>query len=73
MCESIKLKNLLNKVKSSIQLQVHKRKPKTTTEFLAYATKVEELLQLSNVSIETNINYPCVSLRSNCGVSAIAL
>ena len=58
MSESTKLKNLLNKVKPTIQLEVRKKKPKTTTEFLAYAVEVEELLQLSNVSIDTDINYP---------------
>ena len=57
MSESTKLKNLLNKVKASIQLEVRKRKPKTTTELLEDVTEVEELLQLSNVSIETDINY----------------
>ncbi|CAF5223737.1 unnamed protein product, partial [Rotaria magnacalcarata] len=48
MSESTKLKNLLNKVKPSIQLEVRKKKPKTTAEFLEYATEIEELLQLSS-------------------------
>ena len=52
MSESTKLKNLLNKVKPSIQLEVRKKKPKTIIEFLMYATVVEELLQLSNISLD---------------------
>ena len=41
MSESTKLKNLLNKMKPTIQLEVHKKKPKTTTEFLAYAVEAK--------------------------------
>ncbi|CAF4840330.1 unnamed protein product [Rotaria sp. Silwood1] len=57
MSESTKLKNLLNKVKPSIQLEVRKKKPKTTVEFLEYAKEVEELLQLSSTNIDTHTNY----------------
>ncbi|CAF5149410.1 unnamed protein product, partial [Rotaria magnacalcarata] len=57
MSESTKLKNLLNKVKPSIQLEVRKKKPKTTAEFLEYATEIEELLQLSSININSDINY----------------
>ncbi|CAM4813807.1 unnamed protein product [Rotaria magnacalcarata] len=56
MSESTKLKNLLNKVKPSIQLEVRKKKPKTTVEFLEYAKEVEELLQLSSTNIDTHTN-----------------
>ncbi|CAF3348467.1 unnamed protein product [Rotaria socialis] len=59
MSESTKLKNLLNKVKPSIQLEVRKKKPNTTTEFLEYATEIEELFQLSNIS--TNATFSSAS------------
>lgn len=57
MSESTKLKNLLNKVKPSIQLEVRKKKPKTTVEFLEYAKEVEELLQLSGTNTDTYTSY----------------
>ncbi|CAF2163868.1 unnamed protein product [Rotaria magnacalcarata] len=57
MSESTKLKNLLNKVKPSIQLEVSKRKPKSPEEFLELAKEVEELLQLSNLDIDTSIPH----------------
>ncbi|CAF3013793.1 unnamed protein product [Rotaria sp. Silwood2] len=57
MNKSTKLKNLLNKVKPSIQLEVRKKKPKSITEFLEYAKEVEELLQLSNVTVDTAVSY----------------
>jgi hypothetical protein len=53
MSEATKLKNLLSKTKSSIQLEVRKKKPTSTAEFLDFAKEVEELLQLSNMSNET--------------------
>ena len=52
MSESSKLKNLSNKTKPSIQFEVRKKKPNTTTEFLEYAKEAEELLQLSNITSE---------------------
>ena len=64
MSESTKLKNLLNKVKPSIQLEVRKNKPKSTTEFLEYAKEVEELLQLSRDNNDTDINYDSKSKNS---------
>jgi hypothetical protein len=57
MSESTKLKNLLNKVKPSIQLEVRKRKPKSPVEFLEIAKEIEELLQLSNLDIDTSIPH----------------
>ena len=51
MSESSKLKNLLNKTRPSIQFEVRKKKPRTTAEFLEYAREVEELFQLSNLSL----------------------
>ncbi|CAF1608805.1 unnamed protein product [Rotaria magnacalcarata] len=57
MSESTKLKNLLNKVKPSIQFEVRKKKPKTTVEFLEYAKEVEELLQLSSTNVDTHTSY----------------
>ncbi|CAF2007494.1 unnamed protein product [Rotaria magnacalcarata] len=53
MTDSTKLKNLLNKVKPSIQLEVRKKKPKTTVEFLEYAKEIEELLQLSSIGTDS--------------------
>ena len=38
----------------SIQFEVRKKKPTSTAEFLDYAKEVEELFQLSNISIENN-------------------
>ncbi|CAM4847794.1 unnamed protein product [Rotaria magnacalcarata] len=55
MSESTKLKNLLNKVKPSMQLEIRKKKPKTTAEFLEHTKEIEELLQLSNISTDTTI------------------
>ncbi|CAF3790429.1 unnamed protein product [Rotaria sp. Silwood1] len=52
MSETTKLKTLLNKTKPSIQFEVRKKKPTSTSEFLEYAKEAEELLQLSN--IDTN-------------------
>jgi hypothetical protein len=51
MSEATKLKNLLNKAKPSIQFEVRKKKPTTIAEFLEYAKDIEELFQLSNVTI----------------------
>jgi hypothetical protein len=56
MSEATKLKNLLNKIKPSIQLEVRKKKPTSPTEFLEYARDVEELFQLSNINIDRNKN-----------------
>ncbi|CAF1328474.1 unnamed protein product [Rotaria sordida] len=56
MSESTKLKNLLNKVKPSMQLEIRKKKPKTPAEFLEHAKEIEELLQLSNISTNTTIS-----------------
>ncbi|CAF3293289.1 unnamed protein product, partial [Rotaria socialis] len=50
MSETTKLKHLLNKTKPSIQFEVRKKKPTSTTEFLQFAKEVEELIQLSNLS-----------------------
>ena len=54
MSEATKLKILLNKTKPSIQFEVRKKKPTSAAEFLEYAKEVEELLQLSNLTIENN-------------------
>ena len=56
MSEGTKLKNLLSKTKPSIQLEVRKKKPTTTADFLEYAKDVEELFQLSNINTEQNKN-----------------
>ncbi|CAF3319280.1 unnamed protein product [Rotaria sp. Silwood2] len=54
MSESTKLKNLLNKTKPTIQFEVRRKKPTTTKEFLEHAKEIEELYQLSNISINNN-------------------
>jgi len=54
MSEATKLKTLLSKTKPSIQLEVRKKKPISTAEFLEYAKDAEELFQLSDVHNETN-------------------
>ncbi|CAF1098583.1 unnamed protein product [Rotaria sordida] len=70
MSESTKLKNLLNKVKPSIQLEVRKRKPKLTAEFLEFAKEVEELLQLSNLQIDTSTHRSSNPVNSNIHTSS---
>jgi hypothetical protein len=55
MSESTKLKNLLNKTKPTIQFEVRKKKPTTTAEFLDYAKEAEELIQLSSITMESNL------------------
>ena len=55
MSEATKLKNLVNKTRPIIQFEVRKKKPKTTIEFLEYAKEAEELIQLSNLTIEDNL------------------
>jgi hypothetical protein len=52
MSEATKLKNLLNKTKTTIQFEVRKKKPTTIAEFLEYARDVEELFALSNITID---------------------
>ena len=56
MSEATKLKNLLNKTKPSIQLEVRKKKPTTTSEFLEYAKEAEELFQLSSSTSDETSN-----------------
>ncbi|CAF2820764.1 unnamed protein product [Rotaria sp. Silwood2] len=51
MSESTKLKNLLNKTKPSIQFEVRKNKPTSTTEFLHFAKEAEKLMQLSEMTV----------------------
>ena len=55
MSETTKLKTLLNKTKPSIQFEVRKKKPTSTSEFLEYAKGAEELLQLSNIDTASSI------------------
>ena len=56
MSETTKLKNLLNKTIPTIQFEVRKKKPTTTTEFLEYAKEAEELFQLSNITLDNTIS-----------------
>ena len=72
MSEATKLKNLLNKTKPSIQLEVRKKKPSTTADFLEHAKDAEELFQLSASALDTtqrsnssNKNYQPVSTLMN--------
>ena len=58
MSEATKLKNLLNKAKPSIQYEVRKKKPKSTSEFLEYAKEAEELMQLSNMTFSSDLTVP---------------
>ena len=57
MSEATKLKTLLNKAKANIQYEVRKKRPTSTLEFLEYAKEAEELMQLSNVSLNDSSNY----------------
>ncbi|CAM4825748.1 unnamed protein product [Rotaria magnacalcarata] len=52
MSQATKLKNLLNKAKPSIQYEMRKKKPITTSQFLEFAKEAEELIQLSAFSID---------------------
>ena len=61
MSEATKLKNLLNKTKPTVQFEVRKKKPTTTAEFLEYAKDVEELFQLSSITIGNNNSNPSIS------------
>lgn len=70
MSESTKLKNLLNKVKPTIQLEVRKRKPKSPAEFLEIAKEIEELLQLSNLSTDTSTSSHSVPINANLPTSS---
>jgi hypothetical protein len=53
MSDATKLKHLLSKTKPSIQFEVRKKKPTSTTEYLEYAKEAEELIQLSNMSTDS--------------------
>ena len=60
MSETTKLKNLLNKTKPTIQFEIRKKKPTTTTtEFLEYGKEAEELFELSNITLD-NTTYPTI-------------
>ena len=54
MSESTKLKNLLIKVKPSIQYEVRKKKPTSISQFLEFAKEAEELLQLTSCNVINN-------------------
>ena len=56
MSDFTKLRNLLNKTKPTLQLEIRKKKPITTKQFLEYAIEVEELFHLSNLDIEDDLN-----------------
>ncbi|CAF3963140.1 unnamed protein product, partial [Rotaria sordida] len=56
MSELTKLRNLLNKTKPTLQLEIRKKKPTTTKQFLEYAIEVEELFHLTNIYISDDLN-----------------
>ena len=56
MSDFTKLRNLLNKTKPTLQLEIRKKKPSATKEFLQYAIEVEELFRLSNIDISDDPN-----------------
>lgn len=56
MSEAMKLRHLLKKAKPTIQYEIRKKKPMTTKQFLEYAKEQEELLQLSNIDVDAEIN-----------------
>ena len=70
MSEATKLKNLLNKTKPTIQLEVRKKKPSTTADFLEHAKDAEELFQLS-ASVLDNTQRSNSSNKNNQQVSAL--
>ncbi|CAF3328914.1 unnamed protein product [Rotaria sp. Silwood2] len=62
MSEATKLKNLLNKTKPSIQFEVRKKKPTSTAEFLEYAKEAEELMQLSDMTIDNSHSHNSIQV-----------
>ncbi|CAF1298482.1 unnamed protein product [Rotaria sp. Silwood1] len=70
MSESAKLRYLLNKTKPTIQFEVRRKKPTTTKEFLEYAKEIEDLYQLSNITINTNTN---TNINSNTNTTSPTL
>ncbi|CAF4546275.1 unnamed protein product, partial [Rotaria magnacalcarata] len=67
MSDSTKLKNLLNKLKPSIQFEVRKKRSTTIAHLSDYAKEVEELLQLSG----TNVSTSSVSVSKSIEVSSL--
>ena len=70
MSDFTKLRNLLNKTKPTLQLEIRKKKPSTTKEFLQYAIEVEELFRLSNIDISDDPNK---ANTTNQMISAVTL
>jgi hypothetical protein len=64
MSDFTKLRNLLNKTKPTLQLEIRKKKPTTTKQFLEYAIEVEELFHLSNIDIDPNNSNTINSITS---------
>jgi hypothetical protein len=56
MSDFTKLRNLLIKTKPTLQLEIRKKKPITTKQFLEYAIEVEELFHLSNIDLSNDLN-----------------
>lgn len=56
MSEVMKLRHLLKKAKPNLQYEIRKKKPTTTKQFLEFAKEQEELLQLSNIDIEFDLD-----------------
>nr|ABL86689.1 putative gag protein [Philodina roseola] len=56
MSEAMKLRHLLKKAKPTLQYEIRKKKPTTTKQFLEYAKEQEELLQLSNIDIDSDFD-----------------
>lgn len=52
MSEAIKLRYLLSKTKHSLQYGIRKEHPTTITQFLQYARREEELLELSSTNFD---------------------
>ena len=70
MSEATKLKNLLNKTKPSIQYEVRKKKPQSTSEFLEFAKEAEELMQLSNLTFTSalGVNHDSFSQSTSTSI-----
>ncbi|CAF1619086.1 unnamed protein product, partial [Adineta ricciae] len=71
MSEATKLKNLLNKTKPSIQYEVRKKKPQSTSEFLEFAKEAEELMQLSNLPFPSALGVPHDSFAQSTSTSIV--
>ena len=71
MSEVTKLKYLLNKAKPSIQFEMRKKKPKSIAEFLEHAKEAEELIQLSNMTVDNSNDYNNITVIQQPSITSL--